>query len=132
MTAIRIIASTKRIPSTIVADGKEYAFPALLFSVCMNTKYEGGGFQFCPHAESDDGLLDVCVGNHLSQFDFFRIFPYAYSGKHLKFKGVTEMKAKEIEIKVEKPMWVHTDGEVNCQSTHIQIHLLKEKLQMLN
>ena len=98
----------------------------------MNTKYEGGGFQFCPHAESDDGLLDVCVGNHLSQFDFFRIFPYAYSGNHLKFKGVTEMKAKEIEIKVEKPMWVHTDGEVNCQSTHIQIHLLKEKLQMLN
>ena len=42
------------------------------------------------------------------------------------------MKAREIEIKVEKPMWVHTDGEVNCQSTHIQIHLLKEKLQMLN
>lgn len=132
MTAIRIIASTKRIPSTMIVDGKEYAFPALLFSVCMNTKYEGGGFQFCPHAESDDGLLDVCVGNHLSQFDFFRIFPYAYSGNHLKFKGVTEMKAREIEIKVEKPMWVHTDGEVNCQSTHIQIHLLKEKLQMLN
>ena len=131
-TAIRIIASTKRVPARITIDGKSDYYPELLFTVGMNTKYEGGGFQFCPHAKEDDSKLDLCIGNHLSQFDFFRIFPYAYSGSHLKFQGVTEKRSQTIEIECDRPMWVHTDGEVTCKSKHIIMTILKDKLQMLN
>lgn len=131
-TAIRIIASTKRVPATITINGITHEYPNLLFTVGMNEPFEGGGFKFCPHAKDDDGKLDLCVGDGLSQFDFFRIFPYAYSGSHLKFKGVYETRNKEVEIKTERPMWVHTDGEVACKSTHIKMHILPEKLMMLN
>ncbi len=131
-TAMKIIASTKRVNTKITIDGKEMDGQQLLFSVGMNTPYEGGGFKFCPHARENDGLLDFCIGNQLSQFDFFRIFPYAYNGAHLKFHGVKEARGKVFDITCEKPMWVHTDGEVACMSKHIQISLCEEKLQMLN
>lgn len=132
VVAIKIIATTKRVPSFISVDGSKEEYSDLLFTVGMNTAYEGGGFKFCPHCKSDDHLLDLCIGNNLSQWDFFRIFPYAYSGSHLKFKGVTETRGKEIEIQCEKPMWVHTDGEVACKSKHIKLQLLNEQLQMLD
>lgn len=131
-TAIKIIASTKRVPSSITINGETKEYPKLLFTVGMNEPYEGGGFKFCPHAKDHDGLLDLCVGDGLSQFDFFRIFPYAYTGSHLKFKGVHSSRDEEVEIKTERPMWVHTDGEVVCKSTHIKMRILPEKLMMLN
>ncbi len=132
VTAVRIIASTKRVGAKITIDGNTTSYPELLFTVGMNTKYEGGGFQFCPHAKEDDGKLDLCIGDHLSQFDFFRIFPYAYSGSHLKFNGVIEKRSHTIEIECERPMWVHTDGEVTCKSKHIQMRIYEHQLQMLN
>lgn len=132
LIAIKIIASTKRIPTKITINQTTYDYPELLFAVGMNTKYEGGGFQFCPHACEIDHQLDLCIGNQLSQFDFFRIFPYAYSGSHLKFDGVYENRSSTIEIESEKPMWVHTDGEVTCQSKHIKMQILNESLKMLN
>lgn len=132
VTAIKIIASTKRVPALITINGESKKYEKLLFTVGMNTPYEGGGFKFCPHAKEEDGLLDLCVGDGLSQFDFFRIFPYAYTGSHLKFKGVYETRNKEVEIKTEKKMWVHTDGEVVCKSTHIKLRILEDKLMMLN
>ncbi len=132
LIAIQIIFSTKRIPTKITIDQNINNYSELLFAVGMNTKYEGGGFQFCPHASEKDHQLDLCVGNQLSQFDFFRIFPYAYSGSHLKFEGVYENRASMIEIESEQPMWVHTDGEVACKSKHIKMQILKESLLMLN
>lgn len=131
-TAIRIIASTRREKVTITVNEMTKKCKELLFTVGMNTPYEGGGFAFCPHAKENDGLLDFCIGDELSNFDFYRIFPYAYFGNHLKFKGVQEMRGKKMEIQSEHPMWVHTDGEVSCMSKHIQLSLLPEKLQMLN
>ncbi len=132
LIAIKIITSTKRIPTKITINQTTYDYPELLFAVGMNTKYEGGGFQFCPHACETDHQLDLCIGNQLSQFDFFRIFPYAYSGSHLKFDGVYENRSSKIEIESENPMWVHTDGEVTCQSKHIKMQILNESLKMLN
>lgn len=130
-TAIQIIASTKRSKAWITQDGNCSVYPQLLVCVVMNQPYEGGGFMFCPDADDQDDLLDCCIGDGLSQGDFFRIFPYALKGHHLKFKGIHVSTAKEVEIKTEEPMWVHTDGEVPCCSTHICIGLSDQKVRML-
>ena len=130
--AIEIIATTKRTEAWISVDGKTEKYDQLLFTVAMNEPYEGGGFQFCPHADDHDGELDLCIGDKISKFDFYRIFPYAYKGNHLKFKGVYEKRGHAIEIRTAEPKWVHTDGEVTCMSSHIRIGVLPEKMKMLN
>lgn len=129
--AIRVIFSTKMLPVKITLDDNEEEYSKCLLSVCMNQPYEGGGFKFCPEADDEDGLLDICIGDHLRRIDFFRIFPYAYTGEHVKFKGVYTKKFRHAEIQTPIPLWVHTDGEVYCKSSHISIELTNEKLNLL-
>lgn len=130
--AIRTITTTRRTEAWIKADGKTEKYDQLLFTVVMNEPYEGGGFKFCPYADDQDNILDYCTGNDISKFDFYRIFPYAYKGNHLKFNGVSMSQAHMIDIRTKDPKWVHTDGEVTCMSSHIRIGLLSEKMKMLN
>ena len=130
-TAVHIIATTKRVKGTIRVDNRTDTYDELLLSVVMNEPYEGGGIKFCPKATDNDNQLDICIADHLSQFDFFRIFPYAYSGAHTKFKGITSATLKKAEIETAEPMWVHTDGETPCMSSHITICLHTGKLKLM-
>lgn len=129
--AIRVIFSTKMVPVKITLDNQTKAYDKCLFAAVMNEPYEGGGFKFCPKASGEDHVLDICYADHLSKFDFFRIFPYAYSGSHVKFKGVYTSQFTNVDIQTEVPLWVHTDGEVYCKSTHISAKLLDEKLKLI-
>ena len=103
----------------------------LLFAVCMNHRYEGGGFKFCPSASDSDSLLDTCIAGDLNRLHFFHIFPTAYSGNHLRYKGVDGGRAASCTIQTKIPLWVHTDGEVSCKSSCITLDVLPEKLRMI-
>lgn len=127
----RAIFSTKLVPVEMNIDGEEVKIDQCLFVAAMNHAYEGGGFRFGPTAKYDDGQLELCIANGLSRFDFFRIFPYAYRGNHVKFDGVSIRKGKEIRLKSREPLWIHTDGEVFCKTTDVTIRLNPHKLQML-
>ncbi len=129
--ALKVIFTYQNVKAEMVIDGNPEVYEELLFTAGMNTAYEGGGFRFAPDAVSDDGMLDFCVGNQLSRFDFFRIFPYAYSGAHVKFKGVSIRRGVKAEIKAEAPMWVHTDGEVIGRSDHITLSISDQKMKMV-
>ena len=102
-----------------------------LFAVGMNHRYEGGGFQFCPHARPDDGSVDFCMASPASRLQFFQVFPKAYSGDHVKFDLITQDRAEEITMETELPSWVHTDGEIHFTSTKITLRTLPQKIRFL-
>ena len=129
--AIHMILASPMVTMKIECDGVSKLYPRTLFAVVMNTCFEGGGFKFCPDAVSSDGILDLFGANDLHRMNFFRIFPTAYSGNHLKFKGLFTDKGKKISIRSTTPLWVHTDGEVSCKSSHITVDLYPQKLQLL-
>ena len=130
--AVKVIFAAKRAKTEIILDKNETLhFDELLFTAAMNTAYEGGGFKFGPEADPGDGLFDLCVANRLSRFDFFRMFPYAYSGAHVKFEGVTMKRCREAEIKTDIPLWIHTDGEVVGLSSHITFRISGHKMRLL-
>lgn len=128
---IHVIFTTQLTPLELTYNGKTDSFLKCLFVAGMNHCYEGGGFKFCPHAKADDQQLDLCIADGLKRFDFFRIFPYAYTGKHLQFKGVKEDRCKQIEIKAKRPLWLHTDGEVIGEYTKIEMHILPKCLKLM-
>ena len=129
--AIHMILASPMTGMKIICDSKEKDYPHTLFAVVMNTCYEGGGFKFCPDAVNNDGILNMCGAGNLNRLNFFRIFPTAYDGNHLKFKGLFSDKGKSITIRSAVPLWVHTDGEVVCKSSNITIDLAPHKLQLL-
>lgn len=129
--AVHMIFASPMVGMRILCDGKEIYRPRTLFAVVMNTCYEGGGFKFCPEAVSNDNTLDLFGAGDLNRMNFFRIFPTAYNGNHLRFKGLFSDKGKSFTIRSAVPLWVHTDGEVLCKSSKITIDLSPHKLQLL-
>lgn len=129
--AANIVLTEKKVPFEIRTDAGTLHLNDCLFAVGMNQPYEGGGFRFCPSAEDNDGKLSVCTADHVRQIDFFRIFPYAYSGNHLKFEGVETFDTESMEIRTAEPLWVHTDGEIACMSDHVRMSINEQQLQLL-
>ena len=112
-------------------EGTSLHYKKLLFAACMNHQYQGGGFRFCPHASADDGRIDLCTASDIARPNFFRIFPHAYNGGHLRYRGVTEERSVSFTIRTDRPLWVQTDGEVTCRSSHITVRLLPGQLRLV-
>jgi len=115
----------------ILEDDREIEVKRMFFTVAMVHRYQGGGFQFCPEAKTDDGLLDFCVASDAGKLKVLRIIPTAFDGKHVRFKEVQMLRSKKAVIEVNKPMWVHTDGEVKAQASKITVSDLGEKVHFI-
>ncbi len=131
VTAIRLILLHKTFPCKVTLDGETFVFRKCLFAAGMNTRFEGGGFQFCPEAANTDGTLDFCIADGISTLRFFLLFPTSYFGAHTKARGVTIRKAKKVRIRTKVPLWIHTDGEVPFKSDDVTLSILPKKLQFL-
>lgn len=112
-------------------DGRRFSFPKVFFCTFMNTKYEGGGFQFCPDALPDDNILDICLVEQMAKPKIFRILPTAYPGKHIHAKEVHIFRCRKAHIKTPRPMAVHTDGESFHFQTDMTVGLLKSRLKFI-
>ena len=113
-------------------DGREIIKAGkLLFAAGMIHRYEGGGFCFCPKADDQDGLLDLCVVNNVPRWKFPIIIPFALKGKHGGFKGVDQYRASRIEIRTSTPCWVQTDGEIPGKLDRIELTVEKQKLRFI-
>lgn len=130
--ALKQLIASKKITCTITLDDRELiVLPKFLFVACMIHQYEGGGFKFCPGADSHDGILDICVIGNFPKWLVLLALPTAFFGKHFLFKGIDHYTASRIHLETSAPLWVHTDGEVTRKSNSITITCEKEKIQFL-
>jgi diacylglycerol kinase (ATP) len=75
-----------------------------------NTRSYGAGMRVCPHAEPDDGLLDVMLVGPMPAAAFLRVFPRVYRGTHLGHPSISTLRGKEVTL--EAPGVVaYADGE---------------------
>ena len=133
MVALKEIITAKPTQFELIVDHKEKLhFKKCLFAVCMNHKYEGGGFMFCPKANGKDGLLDLCVISDLSRLLFLVMFSSAYKGGHVKYRFVTTRQASHLLIRSKQPLFFHTDGEVPGKTHEMAVRIHPGKLQLLN
>jgi len=80
--------------------------------VIANGRYAGGGMMLAPHAELDDGLLDVVLTDGATRFDVIKELPRIGRGGHLKNPKVTGMRARDVSITTDEPMAIDIDGEM--------------------
>ncbi|PAE33322.1 diacylglycerol/lipid kinase family protein [Bacillus sp. 7884-1] len=116
ISAINVLFQYKPMEITLMIDQKLYKIQKVWLIAVANFPYYGGGFMICPDAEINDGLFDICIVQGMSKWEFLRIFPLAYKGKHTSSPFIKIIKGKEIEILSSTPMLVHGDGEVIGQT----------------
>ncbi len=111
--ALKQLLKAKAISCELVLDGgAPIRFGRILFIAGMVHRFEGGGFRFCPTANDQDGILELCAVGDLSKLLILFALPTAFFGKHYLFHGVEAYRAKKLQISVTEPLCVHTDGEV--------------------
>lgn len=110
--ALKQILLFRPVPVSLILDQhKKLRFPRTYFLSALNCPYEGGGLKMCPKAKADDGFLNVCVVEGLSKLTIALMFPTAYRGWHNIFRGIHQYQVRSLEIRPEKPLPFHTDGE---------------------
>jgi diacylglycerol kinase family enzyme len=85
--------------------------------------------KIAPHAQMDDGQLDVCVIGGLDPFTLACLFPTVYFGRHLRIREVNYFQAERLRAETEVPLDVYADGEYVCR-TPVELGVLRGALKV--
>jgi diacylglycerol kinase (ATP) len=89
---------------------------AAMLAAFANTSTYGGGMKIAPHAQMDDGQLDVCVIGAVDPFKLACMFPTVYFGRHLSIREVEYFKTARVRVETETPLDIYADGEFVCRT----------------
>jgi len=84
----------------------------MLLLVLCNGSREGGGFRINPNALPDDGVFHYSGISKVSRPMMFRLLPEVMKGTHGRFPQVRMGEFHNLELKSNKPLYIHTDGEI--------------------
>jgi diacylglycerol kinase family enzyme len=79
--------------------------------IVANSKAYGGGMLVVPHAELDDGLLDVVLCSASSKLHFLRSLPKLFSGSHVDDPYLRFLRGAAVEVSADRPFVVYADGD---------------------
>jgi diacylglycerol kinase family enzyme len=111
----------------IQTDEEQFEQPALMIVICNGAR-EGGGFYVAPDAKVDDGILHYAMVGDVSRLKMFRLVPEVMNGTHGRFKDVRMGQFRKLTLTADRPLTIHTDGEVyagltsTVQSVEVGIH----------
>lgn len=111
----------------VIADGEILnADPQILLCTLANGQYVGGSFKCAPKAQTDDGLIDVCLFKPISRLRFVKILTPYTNGEHLDDPSFNDImiyrQAKRIEVIADKGFAYSLDGEI-IYSDHFYVEI---------
>jgi diacylglycerol kinase (ATP) len=83
-----------------------------LMLVLCNGPREGGGFLVAPQARNTDGILDYAGVRRVSRPMMLRLLPEVMRGTHARFPQVRTGQFRKLELESDRPLYIHTDGEI--------------------
>ncbi len=106
-----------------------------LMLVLANGRREGGGFLVAPDAHPDDGLLDFAMVENVSRWMMLRLIPEVMRGTHGRFPQVRLGRFRTLELRADRPLTIHMDGEMiaglTSDITELQAEVCPRALQVL-
>jgi YegS/Rv2252/BmrU family lipid kinase len=108
--ALRALAAWKPARFEVRIDGELHVIRG--YSVAVgNSRSYGGGMLLLPHAELDDGKLDVLLSKETSKLTCLRDLPKVFKGKHIDLPYVEVLKGEVIEVSSDRPFVIYADGD---------------------
>jgi YegS/Rv2252/BmrU family lipid kinase len=107
---LRALAAWKPASFRVTVDGERHEFTG--YSVAVgNSRAYGGGMLLLPHAELDDGKLDVLMVEDDSKLGCLRNLARSFKGTHLDSPNMHLTRGAEIEVESDRPFVVYADGD---------------------
>ena len=95
----------------VETDEEKWVEDTLMLVVCNGSR-EGGGFLVAPQSEPDDGVFHYARVCSVSRLMMFRLLPEVMNGTHERFPQVTLGQFRRMALESDKPLHIHTDGEI--------------------
>jgi len=95
----------------VETDQETWEGPTVMFVMC-NGPREGGGFLVAPEARPDDGIFQYASIGKVSRLMMFRLIPEVMKGTHGRFKQVRMGSFHKMSLVSDRPLYIHTDGEI--------------------
>jgi diacylglycerol kinase (ATP) len=129
ITALVQSLGMRGVRTTVVVDGKAVR-ERLLLIVVSNAQLYGSSWRLAPQAQLDNGLLEVYLFRGGSTLDVFRHFFMILLGEHQHDPRVERYRARSVEIRGERPLPVHIDGDP-AGATPISISVAPRALRVI-
>ena len=111
LTAVSTAARHREQMMTVEIDGKRVVSDSFLGVVVSNGGYAGGGMNFAPGAEVDDGLFDVILIHKQSIPSRLVNFPRIYFGTHINLSWISHFRGRSVSVSSSERVPVESDGE---------------------
>jgi YegS/Rv2252/BmrU family lipid kinase len=108
--AVRALIQWRDATFDVVVDGERHSFRGCDVLV-GNSKAYGGGMYALPHAELDDGLLEVLVTTASSKPTLLKLTMKAFTGSHVVDPALRFMRGREVEVSADRQFDVYADGD---------------------
>ena len=96
----------------IVIDDDKVIEGRMLFALCANSRWYGGGYKGAPKALPDDGLLDfILVRKTVGRLKLAGLVGKYKRGEHLIWDFTDFVRGKKLQIFSKNPAAVNVDGE---------------------
>lgn len=128
--ALQTLWQATFLPLSVTIDGEPAFGPAPGMVFVGNVKEYGTGFPVLPLAESNDGVLDVCILPCSSHEDLLRLALHTVAGDHPTLEGAKYRKATHITVTADTPVPVQLDGD-SAGMTPVTIELLPIKVPFM-
>lgn len=117
---------------TFTSETETWEQTGLMVSI-MNGRRLGGSFMMTPDAESDDGLLSLCICPHLRRREIIKLFPKYMAGTQSEDERIKTLKTKTLKIKaLEGVLPVHADGEtISVTGKDLEVQLIKQAIHLI-
>ena len=94
-----------------IDDGEPRKLKALMLSVLNGTMY-GGGLIAAPHAEMDDGRMDLLLIREVARTQRLNILMQVQSGKHIGHPAVEIIQMRRLKVETYPPLPINMDGDL--------------------
>ena len=109
--ALGAIALYKALSMRITVDGESREGRHLIV-VASNGRYFGGGMQPAPKSALDDGWLDLTIATELGKLATLGALARLYRGTHHNGTTIQAIRARTVDIALDRRVAVEIDGEV--------------------
>jgi len=108
--ALRALAGWRHATFEVVVDGERHTVTGYSVAVA-NSKAYGGGMFLVPHAELDDGRLDVMLTRAHSKLHWLSSVPKVFRGAHVDDPNLRWLSGSVVELSADRPFTVYADGD---------------------
>jgi len=109
--ALRALIAWRVARFTLTIDGEHHGVSGFSAGVANSRAY-GGGMFVAPHAELDDGVLEVIALSEIPKLRFlFGLMPKIFKGGHLDEPYVHAWRGSAIEVAADRAFTIYADGD---------------------